>query len=99
MNWVNPPFGMVDQVLRYARQQRAQGLLVVPTAAAWRYSSWWSSVFSEERPAWVVGSVDCAELAAQLGLDAASVFLRGGRPVERALSAAVVHFDFRNVSI
>ena len=99
MNWLNPPFGMIGQVLGYASQQRAQGLLVVPTAAAWRYSAWWSRIFAAERPRWLIGSVDCAVLAAQLQLAPAAVFLQGGRPVERALSAAVVRFDFRRCSL
>ena len=93
-NWCNAPFGMLGRVLAYASYQQAQGLVVVPSAPAWRYAPWWSRVFAEDPPTWVVDWVDLADVAAAEGLPAEHIFRSAGRPGATAVAAVVIRFDF-----
>ena len=85
----------VGRMLAYASYQQARGLVVVPSAPAWRYAPWWSRVFAEDTPRWVVDLVDLADAAVAAWLPAAQVFRSRGQPGATAVAAVVIRFDFQ----
>ena len=94
VNWLNPPFGLLHKALALASSQQACGLVVVPHATAWRYASWWSSVWAEEPPAWMGRVVPVEDLASAAGLAASQAVRLNGEGVASPLPLMVVEFDF-----